>query len=379
MITTSVGKVTVKTVYGQDPETGKWLNSMRILWGLEAHQEMSPVLEEKICFTATQAGSYESAARIAEKWGVEVDDSTIHHHVQQAGARAEAHNEERVDRALDPETRSDVIKKAGKYVPFVPFSLVIMMDGWMVRERGPQWGLKPAEIEADRVEWHEMKSGIIFRVDQRVEDQSGRRMILEKRYVSWRGDPYEFGRRLYAEALRYGLVQAKHVYVVADGAIWIWNIVEDRFSEAVGVLDFYHASQHLWAVARELYEEDDEAARWVNSLLHQLNQGEEERVLECLGDLLYLCANMEANSSEIVNREVKYFNNHREHLHYERAEKEGCPKGSGAMESSCSQFQDRFKRTGQFWTRPGENSLMALELARRNDDWDEIWEIPLVA
>ena len=43
------------------------------------------------------------------------------------------------------------------------------------------------------------------------------------------------------------------------------------------------------------------------------------------------------------------------------------------MESTCSQFQDRFKRTGQFWTLPGEEHLMALELARRNEDWDEIW------
>ena len=66
-----------------------------------------------------------------------------------------------------------------------------------------------------------------------------------------------------------------------------------------------------------------------------------------------------------------------EHLHYERLGAEGCPIGSGAMESTCSQFQDRFKRTGPFWSLPGERHLMALELARRNDDWDEIWTINL--
>ena len=36
-----------------------------------------------------------------------------------------------------------------------------------------------------------------------------------------------------------------------------------------------------------------------------------------------------------------------------------------------------YKRTGQFWTLPGERCLMALELARRNNDWDDIW--PLAA
>ena len=46
------------------------------------------------------------------------------------------------------------------------------------------------------------------------------------------------------------------------------------------------------------------------------------------------------------------------------------------MESTCSQYQDRFKRTGQFWTLAGEHHLLALELARRNQDWDEIWSVP---
>ena len=47
------------------------------------------------------------------------------------------------------------------------------------------------------------------------------------------------------------LHKAEAIYVVQDGAIWLWNIFEDRFSTcASGVLDFYHASDHLqdlWA------------------------------------------------------------------------------------------------------------------------------------
>jgi HAE1 family hydrophobic/amphiphilic exporter-1 len=53
-----------------------------------------------------------------------------------------------------------------------------------------------------------------------------------------------------AEARRRGLGKVKRVYGVADGGVWIWNIVADRFAQATGVLDFYHASQHLWAVAK---------------------------------------------------------------------------------------------------------------------------------
>lgn len=303
-----------------------------------------------------------------------MDDATIHRHVGQAGERAEALSRERVECALSPETRGEVVAQAKADAPDGEFSLVLMMDGWMIRERGAEWGLKPPQTKADRAAWHEVKSAIVFRADQRARTQSGRPLLLEKFYVALRGEPEELGRRLYAEALRRGLNQARRVYVVADGGVWIWRIVADRFGEATGVLDFYHASGHLWAVAHELFGEGSaEAKAWIEPLLHQLKHGGEAGVLERLEDLLDLCADLDEARRKLVEREVAYFQNHRDHLHYQRVAAGGCPKGSGAMESTCSQFQDRFKRTGQFWTLPGERHLMALELACRNEDWDEIW------
>jgi hypothetical protein len=80
-------------------------------------------------------------------------------------------------------------------------------------------------------------------------------------------------------------------------------------------------------------------------------------------------------AGEVIQIEQQYFDRHGDHLAYATVEAQGCPKGSGAIESTCSQLQDRFKRTGQFWTLRGENCLLALDLARRNNDWDEIWKI----
>ena len=371
-ITTTVGEVVIRAAYGQDPETGVWLSPVRQLWDLGPHERMSPVLKEKVCYTAAMTNSYEKAQRLASKWGTPVDDSVIHHHVQEAGERAMSLEEERVERALSVQTRADVVAEARRDLPPGEFSLVIMMDGMMLRERGPDWGLKPAEKAANRVEWHELKGAIVYRLHDQAATQSGRGMILEKYYVACRGDPYEFGRRVYAEALRRGLAQARQVYVIADGAVWIWKIVEDRFPHAIGGLDFYHASQHLWALAHDLFDEgSDEARAWVEPLLHQLKHGQEALVLKTLEDLLELCA----ENSQTARREVQYFRSHSEHIHYQQLQTQGCPIGSGAMESTCSQYQDRFKRTGQFWTLPGERRLMALELARRNDDWDDIWPL----
>jgi hypothetical protein len=354
------------------------MSPVRELWGLGPHETMSPVLEERVCYTATRTLSYEGAADVAAKWGSPVDDSGIHGHVQKSGGRAMELEQERVEWALDVETRGEVVAEAGRDVRAGEFSLVIMMDGTMLRERGPDWGLKPSEIEANRVEWHELKGAILYRLHQRAESQSGRGVILEKYSVGYRGDPYEFGRRVYAEARRRGLAQAKRVYVIADGAVGIWKIVEDRFPEAIGGLNFYHGSEHLWAIAYDRFGEGNPKARaWVEPLLHPLKHGGEAGVLRTLEDLLELCAEEETHRHETTRREVAYFRTHREHLHYGQLQAHGCPIGSGAMESTCSQLQDRFKRTGQFWTLPGEQHLMALELARRNHDWDEIWEMTM--
>ena len=79
---TSFGEVSVKVFRGRDRQTGRWGCPLRKLWGLRPHQRISPALEEKLCYTATEVGSYEKAARMAAKWGSPADDSTIHSLVQ---------------------------------------------------------------------------------------------------------------------------------------------------------------------------------------------------------------------------------------------------------------------------------------------------------
>src|SRR5438128_455773 len=42
--------------------------------------------------------------------------------------------------------------------------------------------------------------------------------------------------------------QAKDMLLIADRAVWIWNALQDRFSEARQRLNLYHGDEHLWAV-----------------------------------------------------------------------------------------------------------------------------------
>jgi hypothetical protein len=353
--------------YGQEPATQKWFCPQQRAWGLSPHQKLTPGLAEKLCFTAVATTSYAQAAAVAAQWGVVVDDAVLHQQVQRAGERAEQQAQARRGAGATP---------AAAPKPAVPpDALVIMMDGWMLRHRGADWGQKPVGAPGQRVAWQECKSAVIYHLGHAAKTAGNRGLLVEKFVVAYVGEPLEFGRRVQAEARRRGLGVAPRVYVVADGGVWIWNIVTDRFATATGVLDFYHASQHLWDLAHTLHPENEALARaWVEPLLHQLRHGGEAGVLQTLQDLPAWCAQRAQAVPAAVARETNYFTEHREHIHYAARAAEGCPVGSGAMESLCGQLQGRFKRGGQFWTEPGRRRLMALEIARRNQDWHDVWQ-----
>jgi len=329
---------------------------MRQLWGLGRRQEMSPGLEDKLAFTVTATGSYSEAAALAQKWGCAADDSTLHALTQKLGQRAEQQTQERLEampQELTPR-RAD------------PELAVFMMDGWQARYRGPGWGKK--KTKKKRVEWHEVKLGVFYLHEQAGQTQGGRGVITEKVLVCWQGEPGELGRRLHWEAMRRGLGRTKWILVVGDGAPWIWNVAADRWANAEEVLDFYHASEHLWELGRTLFGED-QAREWVESRLHELRHGKEE-------DFLAQIAAVKAprgQRGEIVRGQKNYFANQAERMNYEEIADRGWPIGSGAAESACSGQQNRLKRRGQFWTHDGLGNLAALKGARENKHWDEIW------
>lgn len=370
------GPVALEVPYGQDRQTGQWLSPVRLAWGLAPRQRATPELLQRLCFTAAATCSYQRAAEVVACWrGQLADDSTIHRHVQEAGELAREQEALRERALAVPARRRQLAAQGARRAGPGEFSLVIMVDGWMSRDRGAQWGLKPSDAKGERACWREVKTGIVFRVQDRAQSASGRPMVIEKAVVAHQGEWPGLAGKLQAEALRRGAAAAREVFVVADGGVWIWNLAAERFGTATQVLDFYHASQHLWAVAGALHGEGTQAARdWVGPLLHQLRHGGEAGVLESLEALEAMLGELGEEQRQAVERERRYFAGHAERLHYAAVQKRGCPVGSGAMESTCAQLQGRFKRTGQFWTTQGKARLMSLALARHNGDWGGLWE-----
>lgn len=356
------GIVKVRVRHGYSPALGRWVCPARQAWGLKAYQRLSPELESRLAYTASETTSYEAAAKMAARWGCTVSDGCIHQHLQSLG---EAAGELELPHPPKPLQEPE-------------FSLVIMLDGWLARERGPDWGAGPRKKDPQRILWHEIKSAVIYRLQQRATTEGGRGMLIEKYVVATPPEtsPVDFGSAVQAEARRRGLGRAKHVYLVMDGALWLWELVEDRFAQAIKTLDFHHARDHLWALANTLHGEDTPEARaWVQPLLQSLRQGREGRVVRHLEQMLNFAdqAQRTPQTQDAVEREVKFFVKHRDHLHYKAMEKAGAPRGSGAVESLGKQLQIRMRGCGQIWGRPGFTRLLRVVVLVKNQDEALLW------
>jgi predicted membrane protein len=260
--------------------------------------------------------------------------------------------------------------------PPPPFTLVIQIDAWNIRERD-SWGhtqkMRRQDPKFDR--WHWVYTATCFRLHHRCRKgpfkNKLRAIITERSYVATRGGIDALMKQLYYEARQRGLTQAQRVLVIADGAVWIWNLVEDRFQEAVQRLDLYHANTYLWAVANELHGAGTHQSRqWVKPLLRQIRN---DRVAHVIAQLEELKPRLTTAAAKVADEAVDYYQKNKKRMKYKQARQLQEPVGSGAIESTCRQLQCRMKRCGQFWTTQGDEALLCLEMFWRNQRWEMLF------
>jgi hypothetical protein len=190
----------------------------------------------------------ETSAVIERLTGLKLPRATLDREARRQGQRVQAKRQQRDEqmrRGGGAEQPVPTLRQPGGVEPF---TLVIALDAWNIRERNAEaWGhTEQLRLAGQEPEWwHWVYGGTCFRLRQRVQRASGRSLILSRGTVMTRGGIEALKQQLWAEAMRHGLAQAQEVLVIADGAVWIWNLVTDRFAEARQRLDPWHALQHL--------------------------------------------------------------------------------------------------------------------------------------
>ena len=158
--------------------------------------------------------------------------------------------------------------------------------------------------------------------------------------------------------------------------MWLWNIFADRFERcSKAMLDFYHLSQHLHALAGVLHGPNTAKANaWCGKILHDLKHKSPARLFATLDDLLREPPSDAPEVLAAIREQNAYFRKHETHMDYAANATMGVPIGSGSVESLCSQFQNRLKRTGQFWTKTGFAALLRVTVRHWNRELDSLWQ-----
>lgn len=367
---TRFGVVTIRRARGWCRRCKCWRFPADHLLGLAETGGCSPGVQEMAALAVSKLPVADASAIIERLTGVKLPRATLDREARRQGRRAESKRremDEQMSQGAGTEQQVPELRCKG---PLEPFTLVIELDAWNIRERNDeQWG-RAEELRQRGKEpewWHWVYGGTCFRLSQRVETPAGRPVILSRGTVMTRGGIDALKQQLWAEAMRHGLAQAQDVLVIADAAVWIWNLTGDRFAGARQRLDPWHALQHLWAVAHALHPEDEAAAAaWIKPLKDKLLASQAAEVIDELDSVLN---GLRGSRRETVQAERNYLENNRERLDYQGAKERGEPLGSGAMESTCKQYQVRFHRSGQFWTTKGDEALMCLETFWRNARW----------
>ena len=370
-VNSSFGWVSFRRDYGFCAPCGRHVYPTDVALGLHPRATSSPRVQELAALHALRGPTAQYAEDFRRTTGLTLDPSTVHREARRQGERAQAIRDADAALAQKPEGIATLAAEAPALSS--EYTLVIEIDAWNIRERD-DWGqserLRRRGQEPQR--WHWVYTATIFRLDQRATTASGRPVIAERGYVATRLGLDDFRHQLYAEALRRGLSAAKQVLILADGAIWIWNLAQDRFKGAQQRVDLYHVRGHLWSLAHELFGHGtDEAKAWVTPLLKALDRRKDGvlDVIHGLEGLRSLIGKLTTAQREALGREIGYFNEHKDRMDYKQGKRLGQPVGSGAIESTCSQYQRRFKLTGQFWSLSGDEAFLALATLHRNGRW----------
>lgn len=219
----------------------------------------------------------------------------------------------------------------------------------------------------------EVKVGAIFTHRKpAAPDQRPERDYAATTYLASFVPAEQFGPLLRAEAIRRGLAKAKVVVFLGDGAAWVWKLARLNFPQAVCILDYYHACEHLNLLSAALYGEGSALAKrrfrqWRKALL----KDQIARVIaQAKADLP-----TQGQGRKLAKKQIGYLERNRSRMQYQTFRQAGYFIGSGVIEAGCKTVVgQRFKNSGMLWSRKGASHLLAVRCALLSGWFGEFWK-----
>lgn len=239
----------------------------------------------------------------------------------------------------------------------------------VARRAGPEHLTADATMVFFRGEgWKEVKVGAHYDVD---EERKARKI----RYAATVGSREALGQKLYELAGPPRLEQTEGMAFISDAASWLEQMQQTHFPRSTLIVDFFHASEYLWDVAKTFYGEGTpQTQRWAGAKLQDLRAGMGHRIHRSLAQMVPKTP----EQRESLKKTRRYFTNHGHKMDYSRYEAMGFHIGSGIAEAACKHvIQSRFKRSGMRWSPQGAENLLQLRVLYLNRQWSDLRQFQL--
>jgi hypothetical protein len=342
-VQTVVGWITIRRAYYACVACGQGHCPLDAVLGLERDSH-SPGVRRLACRFGGRLPFAEAAASLAEAAGaIRLSASTVRTITETVGAQREAE----VAAALAAAWTGGLPPVSAPR----PARLVVAMDG--VRILGTDGAGR------------EVKVGVV--VPARRIAGGERREAAS--YVAGLESAMVFGQRLALEAHRRGLERTGLIAVLGDGAEWIWHLAAEHFPTAVHIVDWYHASERIWALGRALVgEETPETAIWVEAQLERLAAGQAATLAAEWQTLPVRGEPVRGEAAAIRDEQVTYFTNQAGRMAYDQYRAAGWDIGSGMVESACKHLiAARHKGAGMRWSEAGAQRVAAVRVLLANE------------
>ena len=315
----------------------------------------TPALSRLLCLEGADETSYQKAqTHLLETGGIEVSARQVQRVVQRVGAGAQA-------------WQMREAKPGGQTVPI----LYVSADGTGVPMRQEELEGRAGKQEDGGAKTRMAYLGCVFTQHKRDEEGHPIRDYESTTYLSSFSSIDEFGPALRQEAIRRGLGCAQKVVLLIDGAAGLGNMGRLCFSNAIQIVDYYHALEHAGEVLEALLGSKDHPnyktrhSRWAKQLL-------KDRIEKLITQTRQECRG-KANAPA-VEEQLGYFLNNIQRMQYGSFRRQGFFIGSGVIEAGCKTIiGSRCKQSGMFWGEAGAENILALRCIHTSRRLNQFW------
>ena len=248
-------------------------------------------------------------------------------------------------------------------VPKNAATVSVSLDGVMVFTRDPV--VLPGDSR-----WGEASCGTISFMDKQGE-------LICTQYNARMPEPKKRSLKTHLAQTLELIMQKRpdlSIVKVADGARDNWTFLEGEISAGESILDYYHASEHLFEAMEFIYGASSAKALEQHKKYKRILRDDAKGITKIINHLKYKAKGKVKKAKELT-REINYFKNNKHRCHYAKLKAENKPIGSGIVESACKTVvQLRCKRAGQSWEQAGGQAILRFRSLLLSNQFDTAWD-----